>query len=140
MNRYWFSLSIVLLLLTTSQAQPRKFRDLIGYWEIAGKQNEGAVLQISDSNNIFLIYMGETRKITNVRIDFSKSPLWFDFTATDNSGSSMNVKSLVECTGEYVMKWQLFIDEDRSPYFTSTKGELLYLKKKNNIMPTAVNQ
>jgi hypothetical protein len=31
--------------------------------------------------------------------------------------------------GEDVIKWQVFIDEDRPAYFSSTKGEMLYLKK-----------
>ena len=124
--------SIVLLaacvvISITGFCQGKKLQDMKGRWDIAGEQN--AVLEIIDSSHIFLTYMGETRKITNVRTDFSKSPFWFDFSTSDSS-SVVNVKSLVEIIGDNMLKWQIFIDEDRSPYFTASKGEILYLKKK----------
>lgn len=72
--------------------------------------------------------MGEKKKITNCKIDFSKSPIWFDFSIEDN-GSVVQIKSLLEITGDDLIKWQLFVDEDRTPHFSSTKGELFYLRK-----------
>lgn len=116
------------------KAPEKKFTDLIGSWTIAGEQNAGASLEILDSTNIILKYMGETRRISNVKIDFSKSPIWFDFTARDTADNQQPIKSLVEI-GDSVMKWQLFIDEDRTPSFTSKKGEILYLKK-SSAVPT----
>ena len=101
---------------------------MIGKWEIAGEQNAGASLEIIDSSTMFLTYMGDTRRISNIKMDFSKSPAWIDFTARDTTSSLQHIKGLVEI-GDNVMKWQLFIDEERTPYFTSKKGEILYFKK-----------
>jgi hypothetical protein len=117
-----------LLLSFATVAQPRQFKDLVGQWAIGGEQNKGAILNIIDSSSISLTYMGETRTISNVKIDFSKTPMWFDFSATDSSGV-MQVKSLLQVVGDSIIKWQLFIDEERSPHFSATKGELLYLRK-----------
>jgi len=117
--------------------QVKKFGDMVGRWEIAGEQN--ALLEIVDSATITLTYMGETRQITNLKMDFSKSPYWFDFTTKD-SASVIQVKSLVEIFGDNMLKWQLFIDEERSPYFTASKGEILYLKKRSTaVTATASN-
>ena len=126
MKKFVLALGSILLSLAIF-AQPKKLKDMVGRWEIAGEQN--AILDIVDSATITLTYMGETRQITNVKTDFSKSPYWFDFTTKDSS-SVIQVKSLVEIFGDSMLKWQLFIDEDRSPYFTASKGEILYLKKK----------
>jgi hypothetical protein len=121
------SIGTLLFLSVSGMCQGKKFRDIVGQWEIAGEQNAGASLNIIDSNTIVLTYRGETKKISNIRIDFSKSPAWFDFSAQDSS-DALQVKSLVE-VGDNVMKWQLFIDEERTPYFTTRKGEILYLKR-----------
>ncbi|HEX7906102.1 MAG TPA: hypothetical protein VF487_19650 [Chitinophagaceae bacterium] len=111
-----------------ARGQLKKINDIIGRWDIAGEQESGASLQIIDSSTILLTYNGETKKISNIKIDCSKSPCWFDFAATDTS-DVVQVKSIIEKVGEDVIKWQLFIDEERTPYFTAKKGELLYLKK-----------
>lgn len=110
------------------QAQVQKFQDIVGNWDVVGEQNTGASLEIIDSSTIILTYMGEKKKISNYKIDFSKSPCWFDF-STKDSTAEVQVKSLIQKVGDDVLKWQLFVDEDRSPYFSSNKGELLYLKK-----------
>ncbi len=124
------------LWFTQSNGQLKKITDIIGAWEIAGEGNEGASLHIIDSTTLVLYYMGETKKISNIKIDCSKSPCWLDFSATDTS-SVIQVKSIIEKVGDDVIKWQLFIDEDRSPYFTAKKGELLYLKKSRTAAVTA---
>lgn len=115
-----------LILVTAGNSQPRKFNDLIGNWQITGEQK--ASLHVIDSNTIVLTYMGEKKKITNCKIDFTKTPIWFDFSTEDN-GSKVHIKSLLEITGDDMIKWQLFLDEDRTPHFSSTKGEMFYLRK-----------
>lgn len=107
-------------------AQVSNLHDLKGHWLVGGEK--GAALVIIDSSNIVLSYGGEIRKVSDVKMDFSKSPGWFDFSAGD-SASSIQVKSLVEISGEGILKWQLFIDEERPSYFATGKGEMLYLKK-----------
>ena len=90
-----------------------------------------------DSTTIILNYMGETKTLVDCKMDFSKSPAWFDFQTKDSS-STLVVKSLLQVIGDDMIKWQLFIDEDRPNYFSSTKGELFYLKKSGNSTGTAV--
>jgi hypothetical protein len=116
--------------------QGKKFRDIIGNWEITGEQK--ATLQILDSATIQLTYLGEKKTITNYKLDFSKSPIWFDFSTTD-SGSVVHVKSLLEIVGDDMIKWQLFIDEERPAHFSSSKGELFYLKKTRTATAVASN-
>jgi hypothetical protein len=123
--------AVCILFSIAGFTQAKKLRDMVGRWEIAGEQS--AILEIVDSATITLTYMGETRQITNLKTDFSKSPYWFDFTTRDSS-SVVQVKSLVEIIGDNMLKWQLFIDEERSPYFTASKGEILYLKKRSNVI------
>lgn len=127
MKKFGVVMGICLLSLTAS-TQTKKIRDIIGHWEIAGEQNAGASLQIIDSSAIVLNYMGERRIITDYKIDFTKSPIWFDFSTKDSS-STLSIKSLLQIIGDETIKWQLFIDEDRPHHFSSTKGEVFYLKK-----------
>lgn len=140
MKKIVVAISACLLIAISGNSQVKKIQDIIGRWDIAGEQNNGASLEIIDSTTIVLTYMGETRKITNIKADFSKSPSWFDFSTQDTTSSVVQVKSLMEVVGGDVMKWQLFIDEERSSYFTTKKGELLYLKRsRTSTVPTARN-
>jgi len=119
------------LIAGSLQAQVKKIQDIKGHWLVGGEKD--AALVIVDSSNIVLSYGGEVRKVTNIKMDFSKSPCWFDFSASDST-STIQVKSLIETSGDSIMKWQLFIDEERPAYFVANKGELLYLKKR--VMPS----
>ena len=114
-------------------AQQKKMKDLVGHWEIVGDTNNTATLDVVDSSTIILSYNGEKRKIIDYKIDFTRSPIWFDFSAPDDSSSVIAVKSLIEIMNDNMIKWQLFVDEERTPYFSSSKGELFYLRKTKNI-------
>lgn len=109
-------------------SQQKKLKDLVGRWEIASDQNNAASLEVIDSANISLSYNGEKMKLTEYNIDFTKSPIWFDF-STGTGDSAVTVKTLIEIVSDNLIKWQLFVDEERTPYFTSTKGELFFLRK-----------
>ncbi len=113
--------------------QVKKFQDLIGHWDIA-TEDAGASLEFIDSSTIYLTFMGEKKKIIKYSIDYSKSPSWFDFTVQDST-SVIHVTSLVQLFGDNTMKWQIFLDEERSPYFTASRGEILYLKKSKPVGP-----
>ena len=117
-------------------SQQKQLKDLIGRWEIIGEQADSAGLEVIDSVTIILCYMGEKKKIIDYKIDFQRSPIWFDFSAGDSS-STVFVKSLLEIMNDGMIKWQLFLDEDRTEYFSSTKGELYYLRKAKPIASTA---
>ena len=119
-----------MILFTGTEAfnQQKQLKDLIGRWEIVGEQSDSASLEIIDSSTIILNYMGERKKIIEYKIDFQRSPIWFDF-STGDSSSTVLVKSLLEVMNDSMIKWQLFVDEDRTAHFSSTKGELYYLRK-----------
>ena len=115
--------------------QQKQFKDLIGRWEIVGEQKDSACLEVIDSTTIILSYMGEKKKLIEYKIDFQRSPIWFDFSAGDSS-STVSVKSILEIMNDNMIKWQLFLDEDRTDHFSSSKGELYYLRKAK---PVTVN-
>jgi hypothetical protein len=110
--------------------QPKKIQDIIGRWTVVGEGPE-AGLEIIDSADIVISYLGEEKKVLNYKIDFSKSPSWFDFSVKDTSSSVVNIKSIMEIINDGLIKWQLFVDEDRPDHFSSGKGELFYLKRVN---------
>src|SRR4030095_2662085 len=122
---------------TTGFGQQKKLKDLIGRWEIVGEQNDSASLEIIDSSTIILNYMGEKKMILDYKIDFQKSPIWFDF-STGDSTAPVVVKSLLEIMNDSMIKWQLFVDEDRTDHFSSSKGELYYLRKAKPAIGTAI--
>jgi hypothetical protein len=129
---------VLMILFTGIQAfnQQKQLKDLIGRWEIIGEQSDSACLEVIDSSTIILNYMGEKKKIIDYKIDFQRSPIWFDF-STGDSSSTVVVKSLLEIMNDNMIKWQLFLDEDRTDHFSSTKGELYYLRKAKPAIGTA---
>ena len=128
-----------MILFTGTEAfnQQKQLKDLIGRWEIVGEQSDSASLEIIDSSTIILNYMGERKKILEYKIDFQRTPIWFDF-STGDSSSTVMVKSLLEVMNDSMIKWQLFVDEDRTEHFSSTKGELYYLRKAKPAVITAM--
>ena len=82
----------LIILISVEAQQAKKFKDIVGRWEIAGEQNAGASLEIVDSTTMLLTYMGETKKISDIKIDFTKSPAWLDFTASDTSNTAQKIK------------------------------------------------
>ena len=120
---------IILFVGTQAFNQQKQFKDLVGRWEIVSDQTDSASLEIIDSSTIILSFMGEKKRIIDYKIDFQRSPIWFDFSTSDDSSSTVLVKSLLEIMNDNMIKWQLFVDEDRTDHFSSTKGELFYLRK-----------
>jgi hypothetical protein len=127
MIKLLFTMLVSFTLTQICSAQVKSIQDLAGRWDITG-EGPGTSLEIADSASIYLTYMGEKKKITGYTVDFSKSPYWFDFTISDSSGV-VHIQSLVQVFSNNTMKWQLFLDEERSPYFTASKGEIMYLKR-----------
>jgi hypothetical protein len=114
----------------------KKFQNMIGSWEIVGEQESGGGLEIIDSATILIRFMGEQKKILQYKIDFSRSPYWFDFSAQDTASVS-NFKSLLEFVSDDTLKWQIFTDGERADHFTSRTGELFYLKRVSQKSHTA---
>ena len=133
-----FLMLIVLFAGIQAFNQQKQFKDLVGRWEIVGEQGDSASLEVIDSSTIILSYMGEKKRIIDYKIDFQKSPIWFDFSTVDSASSIVAVKSILEMVNDNMLKWQLFLDEDRTDHFSSTKGELFYLRKAKPAITTGV--
>ena len=129
---------IILFVGTQAFNQQKQFKDLVGRWEIVSDQTDSASLEIIDSSTIILSFMGEKKKIIDYKIDFQRSPIWFDFSTSDDSSSTVLVKSLLEIMNDNMIKWQLFVDEDRTDHFSSTKGELFYLRKAKPVTSNSI--
>ena len=127
----------VFTLSSTGFGQIKKFQDLLGRWEIVGEDMPGASLEVIDSTQIFLTYQDEKKQVIDYTLDLTKSPAVFDFSLADSSGK-IKVYSIIQIFGNGVMKWQLFLDEDRSYYFTASRGELMYLKKTKPVSAAVV--
>ena len=128
MKKLLIVLAAALLVSAGSFSQTKKFQNMVGSWEIVGEQDSGGGLEVIDSTTIVIRFMGEEKKLIQYKIDFSKSPYWFDFTAKDTTSVS-NFKSLLEFVNDDMLKWQVFVDEERTDHFTSRTGELFYLKR-----------
>jgi hypothetical protein len=124
-----FLMLIILFVGIKAFNQQKQFKDLVGCWEIVSDQTDSARLEIIDSSTIILSFMGEKKRIIDYKIDFQRSHIWFDFSTSGDSSSVVLVKSLLEIMNDNMIKWQLFVDEDRTDHFSSTKGELYYLRK-----------
>ena len=127
MNRPILTLFLLLSFLSTRAQQP-SIMDLRGCWDILDKQIPGAKLEIVDSSTIYLSLGEDRKKIISYTIDLSRTPAWFDFTI-ENSGKNIEVKSILQFFGESVMKWQLFINEDRATHFSAGRGGWMFLKR-----------
>jgi hypothetical protein len=138
MKRMIVITGILVLLVTTGFGQQKNLKDLVGRWEIVGEQDDSASLEVIDSSTIILNYMGEKKRIIDYKIDFQKSPIWFDFSTSGDSSSVVLVKSLLEIMNDNMIKWQLFVDEDRTDHFSSTKGELFYLRKAKPVTSNSI--
>lgn len=112
----------------TATKQPYGIESLVGRWDIIGTRNEGW-LDIVDRDKIVFSYRGERKSVSSFDIDFSKNPIWFDFEVKGEGDATMTVKSIMEVISDDLVKWQVFIDEDRSDHFTADRGELFYLKR-----------
>ena len=123
-------LLVFVFLGTEGFSQTKKFRDMIGLWDIIGEQDSGGRLQVIDSSTILIRFMGEEKTILRYNIDFSKSPCRFDFSCKDTASISY-FKSILEFVGEDTLKWQIFTDDEKADHFTSRTGDLFYLKRVN---------
>lgn len=117
-----------MFLSLNSFSQGKYLGKLVGRWEMIGPKSGGGILEIIDSNTIVMSYNGDKKVISSVSFDFSKTPIWFDFRVRDSS-STIEVKTIMEMISDDLIKWQIFMDEERALHFTASKGELFYLKR-----------
>jgi hypothetical protein len=110
--------------------QSASFEKLIGKWEAVDADNQSGRLEVVDSSKIFLAYGQEKKPISSFKADFSKSPVWFDFTVS-NDTNNIKIKSILLFINDNLLQWQVFQgDAVRPAHFTEDKGEIIYLRRK----------
>ncbi|MBA2330149.1 MAG: hypothetical protein H0V91_11080 [Flavisolibacter sp.] len=125
-----FILMLCAFLQSSVLAQSASFQKLIGKWEVVDADNKTGRLEVLDSSKIFLAYGQEKKPITSFNADFSKSPVWFDFTVDDGS-DNITIKSILLFINDNLVQWQVFQgDAVRPAHFTEDKGEIIYLRRK----------
>lgn len=118
---------LVLFLSMNMVANAQKkysFDNLKGSW----RNSSGAGLDIMDSNTIYIVYGTQKKLVTRSRADFSKSPVWLDLAVKDSS-HLVTLKSLLLFVNEDLIQWQVFDSETRPAYFSTDKGDMLFLKR-----------
>jgi len=130
MKKIFYSLVVALMLGGSAVAQEITMQKLQGRW----LRTDGAGLEVVDTATIYIVYGTEKKEVISYKADFTKSPAWFDFTVKHND-STFKVKSLIYLINDDILKWQVFEGDKRPVYFSSNRGEMLYLKR----MKTLVN-
>jgi hypothetical protein len=119
-------------LQTFAFAQTTGFEKLIGKWEAVDADNQSGTLEVLDSSKLYLAYGEEKKPITSFNADFSKSPVWFDFTVSNDS-DSIKIKSILLFINDNLLQWQVFQGDAKRPaHFTEDKGEIIYLRRKKD--------
>ena len=114
-------------LASLNDIQEKKFKPMIGLWEFVDQDNLKGSLEIIDNTTILIKFKNEEKKLLNYKIDFTKSPFWFDFSVSDTASSTQNFKSIIDFVNEDILKWQIF-DGERSNHYSSSE-DILYLKR-----------
>ncbi len=125
MKNYIMGLLACFVFSNSSFGQNLSWKDLTGRWEGA----DGGGIEVVDSSKVYLIYGSQRKQLSSYKVDFSKTPAWFDFTVTDSS-QTMNMRSLLLMVNNDLLKWQVFEDDNRPVHFSSDNGDLLYLRRK----------
>ena len=125
MKNYILGLLACLVFSTGSFGQNLGWKNLTGRWE----GPDGGGIEVVDSSKVYLIYGDQRKQLSSYKVDFSKSPAWFDFTVTDSSQTT-SVRSLLLLINDDLLKWQVFEDDNRPVHFSSDTGDLLYLRRK----------
>ena len=120
---------IGLLLYADTHAQGRSIQSLIGKWEAVRWRNAGGGLEVEDSTKLFIVYRGQKKAIVDYKADFSKTPIWFDFTVQDSTGT-LSLKSLIQFISDDLIQWQVFEGEAQLVRFAADTGDTVYLKRR----------
>ena len=125
MKKVIVALVLFLTIGVIANAQKKyNFENLKGSW----RNSNGAGLDIVDSNTIYIVYGTQKKQVTRSRADFSKSPAWFDLAVKDSS-HVVTLKSLLLFVNENLIQWQVFDSETQPAYFSTTRGDMLFLKR-----------
>ena len=109
--------------------EERSFQDLIGSW----RNKSGAGLDIIDSNTVYIV-RGDQRKLALAKVsDTKKAPVTFNLTIRD-SAKMITLKGLLMPVGENMLQWQIFDSETKPASYTSSRGDMLFLKRIDKLM------
>lgn len=128
MKKKWITVCVGLLCSLIMMAQQKFPSQLIGQWEGLNKDASSG-LEFTSTDSVFLFYNNEKKTATQVQLDASKNPLWFDFSINDGS-ELIQVKSLLIVVNDDLLKWQLFTQEARPAHFKQDEGEMMFLRRK----------
>ena len=107
----------------------RSFQDLVGSW----RNKSGAGLDIIDSNTVYIV-RGNQRKLAMANVsDTKKAPVTFNLTIKD-SAKMVTLKGLLMPVGENMLQWQVFDSETKPASYTSSRGDMLFLKRIDKLM------
>lgn len=130
MKKVLVGLVFLLSMNVAVQAQKKySFANLKGSW----RNSSGAGLDIVDSNTIYIVYGSQKKLVTRSRADFSKSPVWLDLAVKDST-HLITLKSILLFVNEDLLQWQVFDSETRPAYFSTDKGDMLFLKRVSEMM------
>lgn len=127
MKKVWVCL-IFLISSYASFAQARTMRDLLGSWDVVDSDNSRGLLEVSDSNTIYLAFQGQRKQITSYKADFSKSPGSFAFAIKDSSGT-VNLNSQILFVNDNLVEWRIFEADVKQVADSKDKG-VLYLRRR----------
>lgn len=119
--------ALVFFVSMTGVANAQKkynFENLKGSW----RNNNGAGLDIVDSNTIYIVYGTQKKLAERSKADFSKTPVWLDL-AVKGSSKVTTLKSLLLFVNEDLIQWQVFDSETRPAYFSTNSGDMLFLRR-----------
>jgi hypothetical protein len=118
------------LIFSFTIAQAKISDKLIGKWEGIDSLNVTGSLEFLDSINIVVTIPNQSLPPASYFIDTAKSPLWFDINfKTGNDVYKM--KGLLEFIDEDTLKWQIFLNSERSSSFKDEKSENTIILKRN---------
>ena len=124
MKKMIVALSIFISLTAFAQTEKYSFRNLVGTW----RNSSGAGLDVVDSNTIYIVH-GNQRKLATASVsDFTKNPVSLNRTVKDAS-HAITLKSLLLFVNDNMLQWQIFDTETRPANFSYDKGDMLFLKK-----------
>lgn len=125
MKKVIVGLVLFLSMNVVANAQKKySFENLKGSW----RNSSGAGLDIVDSSTIYIVYGSQKKLVTRSKADFSKSPVWLDLAVKDSS-HVVTLKSLLLFVNEDLLQWQVFDSETRPAYFSTDRGDMLFLKR-----------
>lgn len=125
MKKLIVALVLFVSVIGVANAQKKySFENLKGSW----RNSNGAGLDIVDSNTIYIVHGAQKKLVTRSRADFSRTPVWLDLAVKDSSKMT-TLKSLLLFVNEDLIQWQVFDSETRPAYFSTDRGDMLFLKR-----------